>query len=159
MLVARLQADGLPITRLSVSEVHPRKTYIPRHSSPQQGRFRLQCPLVVPPGSVSRLIFRGHHEISYGAGLEGKCFWFDESFEHELEYRGNMPRASLLLDVPHPALLAELRRAQAADDSAAPGFALELEAPSMPRHWELLWAPMTALAREVGVEGRLTVGQ
>merc|ERR1719235_2609480 len=91
--------------RVTVTEVHPPKTHIPRHSSPQQGRLRLLCPLVVPHGSVSRLVFPGHGEKVYETAQEGACWWFDESFEHELLYEGAAPRASLIIDVPHPSLL------------------------------------------------------
>ncbi|CAK0805568.1 unnamed protein product [Prorocentrum cordatum] len=155
-LVGHLRGSGLPMTRLGVSEVHPPRTYIPRHSSPQQGRFRLQCPLVVPLGSKSRLIFRGHHEIAYGSSRAGDCFWFDESFEHEVDYRGRSARASLLLDVPHPALLAELRRLRdPSEDNGSRLLTLELEAPSSPRYWALLWGPMAALARQLGLHAAL----
>jgi len=140
-LTMRLRTGGVPMTRLSVTEVYPPWTYIPKHSSPQQGRLRLLCPLVVPRGSKSRLIFPGHTEATYTTqNHEGACFWFDESFEHEMHYRGPSPRASLLLDMPHPALLAD----------GASELDLEVEAPSLPRFWDLLRGPVAAIASTLG---------
>jgi len=53
-VASRLRASGVPLTRMGITEVHPPRTRIPRHHSPQQGRLRLLCPLSVAPGSRSR---------------------------------------------------------------------------------------------------------
>merc|ERR1712046_158607 len=104
-LVQVLLVRKVPLTRVSVSEVLPPYTRIPRHHSPQQGRIRLICPLEVAEGSSSRLIFPRVAEIVYGSSDHGKCWWFDESWEHEMIYEGDVSRASLVVDVPHPALI------------------------------------------------------
>ena len=126
-LTNMLLQKGVPIVQMKITEVYPPVTNIPRHSSATQGRLRLVCPLDVSKGSTSRLIFPGHTEISYGSEDEGRCIWFDESFEHELRYTGTGPRASLIIDVPHPALR----------DFSSTAL-LELEAPDMPKNWHLL---------------------
>uniref|UniRef100_A0A7S0FWT4 Aspartyl/asparaginy/proline hydroxylase domain-containing protein n=1 Tax=Pyrodinium bahamense TaxID=73915 RepID=A0A7S0FWT4_9DINO len=138
-LVAALLAFGVPLTRLSVTEVYPPETHIPRHHSPQQGRLRLLCPLEVAEGSSSRLVFPGEAELAYGAADRGRCWWFDESFEHELFYEGEAPRASLILDAPHPALV-----------GSSPPLEPELGPPDVDERWPLLWTALAELAEELG---------
>eukprot|EP00747_Dinoflagellata_sp_TGD_P179794 gnl/TRDRNA2_/TRDRNA2_31181_c0_seq1.p1 gnl/TRDRNA2_/TRDRNA2_31181_c0~~gnl/TRDRNA2_/TRDRNA2_31181_c0_seq1.p1 ORF type:complete len:526 (-),score=74.41 gnl/TRDRNA2_/TRDRNA2_31181_c0_seq1:3-1580(-) len=141
-VVTSLREQKVPTTRLSITEVYPPRTYIPRHHSPQQGRLRLLCPLAVPANSYSRLVFPGAAEMAYSSEQQGECQWFDESFEHELHYEGEGPRASLVLDLPHPALL-----------DLSPERRIEplLEAPSLPEHWNFLYGPVLAMARHLGL--------
>eukprot|EP00929_Paragymnodinium_shiwhaense_P015399 TRINITY_DN123494_c0_g1_i1.p1 TRINITY_DN123494_c0_g1~~TRINITY_DN123494_c0_g1_i1.p1 ORF type:complete len:546 (+),score=56.48 TRINITY_DN123494_c0_g1_i1:114-1751(+) len=95
-------ADGTArVLQATLSVVAPPRTAIDWHSSSEHGRLRLQCPLYTPPGSESRLFFRGNESIVY---QQGACFWFDESKEHKLEYTGADYRVSLLIDFFHPAL-------------------------------------------------------
>eukprot|EP00928_Gymnodinium_smaydae_P018672 TRINITY_DN17114_c0_g1_i1.p1 TRINITY_DN17114_c0_g1~~TRINITY_DN17114_c0_g1_i1.p1 ORF type:complete len:293 (-),score=9.58 TRINITY_DN17114_c0_g1_i1:383-1147(-) len=104
-LMVELQHIGLRMTRMAITEVYPPQTRIPKHHSVQQGRLRLLCPIYAPAGSRSRLIFPGSGKVEYSKAQEGKCSWFDESFEHELLYEGSASRSSLIIDVPHPSLL------------------------------------------------------
>lgn len=140
-VMKQLMLNDIPATRLAITEVHPPRTHIPRHLSPQQGRLRLLCPLDVSGDSMSRLFFPGAGEFRYTADHVGICVWFDESFEHELFYEGDAARASLILDVPHPAL----------KEADALGLELEIDAPDVPEHWNFLYGPMVALAKEWNV--------
>eukprot|EP00928_Gymnodinium_smaydae_P033443 TRINITY_DN23960_c0_g1_i1.p1 TRINITY_DN23960_c0_g1~~TRINITY_DN23960_c0_g1_i1.p1 ORF type:complete len:516 (+),score=75.29 TRINITY_DN23960_c0_g1_i1:166-1713(+) len=92
--------DGsVRILQATLSVVAPPLTSIDWHSSSQHGRLRLQCPIHVPPGSESKLFFRGNASVTY---QQWRCFWFDESREHSVEYRGSDYRVSVLIDVFHP---------------------------------------------------------
>lgn len=146
-LAAELQSRGMPLVRMSITEVHPPYTHIPLHSG-QHGRIRLICPLVVPRESRSQLVFPGHAELQYGAESRGRCTWFDESFEHEVYYRGRRPRASLILDAPHPAL---------AEKTPEGSWAMKDVELSSPGHttWDLLTGPLAALSEALQCKGRL----
>merc|ERR1712118_520589 len=67
-----------------------------------QGRYRMHCPLQVPPGSTS-VLTAGHESHEFH---EGECWWFDESHEHSLrfEHPGNAPRISFYIDSVDPSL-------------------------------------------------------
>eukprot|EP00927_Polykrikos_kofoidii_P014730 TRINITY_DN16501_c0_g1_i1.p1 TRINITY_DN16501_c0_g1~~TRINITY_DN16501_c0_g1_i1.p1 ORF type:complete len:515 (+),score=54.74 TRINITY_DN16501_c0_g1_i1:147-1691(+) len=142
-LATGLRKKNVPLTRVCLTEVYPPFTRIPRHHSPQPGRLRLLCPLDVAAGSVSRLIFPGVAELRYGSDDAGRCFWFDESFEHYLEFEGQGPRASIVIDVPHPDLV-----------DRTPPLQPDLEAPEGEFVWSLLWRPLAELAMAYGLKGR-----
>mmetsp|Transcript_61908 Transcript_61908/g.180933 ORF Transcript_61908/g.180933 Transcript_61908/m.180933 type:complete len:486 (+) Transcript_61908:51-1508(+) len=139
-LMVRLRKSGVPLSRVGITEVHPPRTRIARHHSPQQGRLRLLCPLLAAEGSLSRLRFPGAAELAYGAEDKGRCWWFDESFEHELLYEGDAPRSSLILDAPHPALV-----------ESSPPLEPELGPPDTDERWMLLWPVLAQMAEELGI--------
>ncbi|CAJ1453562.1 unnamed protein product, partial [Effrenium voratum] len=106
----RLEENGLRILRVSASlagspEVEPekrRKLYIQPHASPEVGRQRLSCTLLVSPATSSTLRMEGEAPRVYRAG---QCFWFDESLTHEMDFEALGPdtlRATLYLDALHP---------------------------------------------------------
>mmetsp|Transcript_129327 Transcript_129327/g.326536 ORF Transcript_129327/g.326536 Transcript_129327/m.326536 type:complete len:718 (-) Transcript_129327:2-2155(-) len=97
-LLMRLRKRGLEVTQVAVTEVQAPRTLIPAHRS-QQWRLRLVCPLVVPRNSTSILRFPGFGDKVFKAG---ECWWFDESYEHELLYTGLSFRSALFIDVKHP---------------------------------------------------------
>eukprot|EP00928_Gymnodinium_smaydae_P054655 TRINITY_DN38384_c0_g1_i1.p1 TRINITY_DN38384_c0_g1~~TRINITY_DN38384_c0_g1_i1.p1 ORF type:complete len:709 (+),score=63.71 TRINITY_DN38384_c0_g1_i1:42-2168(+) len=131
----KLRRDGFEVTQVAVSEVLGPRTHIPVHGS-EQWRLRLMCPLVVPPNSTSLLIFPG-----YGAEMfeAGKCWWFDESYEHELFYEGSSFRAALLIDLKHPGLDGRAPKGTWTDDwpkRDLPSGVTELRGPMMyQREW------------------------
>ncbi|CAJ1345646.1 unnamed protein product, partial [Effrenium voratum] len=92
----RLEENGLRILRVSASlagspEVEPekrRKLYIQPHASPEVGRQRLSCTLLVSPATSSTLRMEGEAPRVYRAG---QCFWFDESLTHEMDFEALGP--------------------------------------------------------------------
>eukprot|EP00929_Paragymnodinium_shiwhaense_P009153 TRINITY_DN113200_c0_g1_i2.p1 TRINITY_DN113200_c0_g1~~TRINITY_DN113200_c0_g1_i2.p1 ORF type:complete len:502 (+),score=93.26 TRINITY_DN113200_c0_g1_i2:67-1572(+) len=143
-LLHALVLAGFPVSRVGVTEVHPPRTLIPRHHSPQQGRLRLTCPLLVPSGSVSRLAFGRTAELLYSSKDVGECWWIDESFEHELEYEGDQPRATLVIDAPHPALVIP-------EQADAPPLWPQLGAPDIDSPWSYLWTAFAEMAPTFGM--------
>ena len=55
-------------------------THITPHTGPTNKKLRCHLPLVVPPGDKSRIRV-GDQVLPFE---EGKCFVFDDSFEHEV---------------------------------------------------------------------------
>lgn len=99
-LLMQLRRGGFEVTQVAITQVQGPRTHIPAHRS-QQWRLRLVCPLVVPRNSTSLLRFPGFGVQPFRAG---QCWWFDESYEHELIYQGPSFRAALILDLRHPGL-------------------------------------------------------
>lgn len=100
MLLMHFRQEGHEVTQVGITEVRGPRTHIPAHRS-QQWRLRLVCPLVVRGNSTSSLRFPGFGEKIF---KEGECFWFDESYEHEMFYRGASYRSALFMDIRHPGL-------------------------------------------------------
>merc|ERR1712216_678269 len=98
--VQTLKDQGLKIRDVAITEVSGPQSFIPKHRSEMQGRYRLICPLTLANGSRSELRFPGFGVKYYEAG---RCFWFDESYEHEMLHQGEK-RAALFLDVRYPGL-------------------------------------------------------
>lgn len=107
-----MEEQGLRILRASLSlagspevdESHEgrRKLYIQPHASPEIGRMRLSCTLLVSPESFSTLRIENEKPRTY---RQGGCFWFDESMTHEMDFQASGPetlRATLYLDALHP---------------------------------------------------------
>lgn len=85
--------------QVAVTEVDGPSCHVPLHRSRVQERLRMMCPLSVPPNSSSVLRFPGFADRRFQAG---RCWWFDESFEHEMRHKGGT-RSALVFDVVHPA--------------------------------------------------------
>ncbi|KAL3673939.1 hypothetical protein V7S43_001626 [Phytophthora oleae] len=82
------------------------QTHVKRHHGPTNKKLRCHLPLVVPEGK-SRL--RAGDEVVYVQ--EGKCFVFDDSFEHEAwNDDDTRSRIVLIIDVWHPDLNAQERK-------------------------------------------------
>lgn len=76
-------------------------THIKKHNGPTNKKLRCHLPLVVPPNGSCRL--RVGDEIIHAK--EGKCFIFDDSFEHEAWNEDpTHSRIVLIVDVWHPDL-------------------------------------------------------
>lgn len=108
----KMEENGLRILRASLSlagspevdvdDEHRRKVYIQPHASPEIGRMRLSCTLLVSAQTSSTLRLEGERPRVY---RQGKCFWFDESMTHEMDFEATGPdtlRATLYLDALHP---------------------------------------------------------
>ncbi|CAK9009429.1 unnamed protein product [Durusdinium trenchii] len=105
LLRASLSLAGSP--EVEASDMHRRHVYIQPHASPEIGRMRLSCTLVVSPQTSSTLRIEGERPRVY---QPGKCFWFDESMTHEMDFEANGPetlRATLYLDALHPGYYGE----------------------------------------------------
>eukprot|EP00746_Dinoflagellata_sp_MGD_P112209 gnl/MRDRNA2_/MRDRNA2_49186_c0_seq1.p1 gnl/MRDRNA2_/MRDRNA2_49186_c0~~gnl/MRDRNA2_/MRDRNA2_49186_c0_seq1.p1 ORF type:complete len:512 (+),score=79.31 gnl/MRDRNA2_/MRDRNA2_49186_c0_seq1:114-1538(+) len=97
------QAGGLRIARAGFSLVTGPRTVIPRHRSPDQGRARMHCAIRVPGSAESILVFpETNASVQH---RQGECFFFEESFPHEVHYTGptSEPR------VVHPLLITKGR--------------------------------------------------
>ncbi|KAH7481870.1 hypothetical protein PRIC1_009664 [Phytophthora ramorum] len=82
------------------------RTHIKKHHGPTNKKLRCHLPLVVP-GGMCRL--RAGDEVVYAQ--EGKCFVFDDSFEHEAWNDDDArSRIVLIIDVWHPDLSAQERK-------------------------------------------------
>lgn len=76
------------------------QTHIKKHHGPTNKKLRCHLPLVVPQNQCGLRV--GDHEIQVE---EGKCFVFDDSYEHEAWNNDpNHARIVLILDVWHPDL-------------------------------------------------------
>lgn len=73
-------------------------THILKHHGPTNKKLRVHMPLIGAAGSELRVA----DQIVRGA--EGKCFVFDDSFEHEAWHKGDSTRIVLVFDVWHPDL-------------------------------------------------------
>ena len=87
---------------ISLSWLHP-DTHITPHCGPTNTRLRLHMGLKVPPGCSIRVADR---KLVWE---EGKCFIFDDSYEHEVWHQGTSERIVLLMDLWHPDLTADQR--------------------------------------------------
>jgi len=85
-------------TQAMITEVTGPRSFISKHRSASQDRIRLVCPLAQPNGSVSELRFPGFGQVQYKSG---HCFWFDESYEHEMLHTGPT-RQAIIFDFHHP---------------------------------------------------------
>eukprot|EP00929_Paragymnodinium_shiwhaense_P053757 TRINITY_DN26931_c0_g1_i1.p1 TRINITY_DN26931_c0_g1~~TRINITY_DN26931_c0_g1_i1.p1 ORF type:complete len:667 (+),score=87.18 TRINITY_DN26931_c0_g1_i1:156-2156(+) len=98
-LLSEIHESGTPVLQAAISEVRGPTTMIPLHRSGEQGRLRLACTLTTPEKGDSLLHLPRIGEIAY---REGACFWFDESFEHEVMHNLEGSRATLFMDISHP---------------------------------------------------------
>ena len=73
-------------------------THIKPHWGPYNTRLRCHLGLVVPEGVWIRV---GEERRTW---QEGKCLFFDDSFDHEVRHEGNETRYVLILDIWHPDL-------------------------------------------------------
>jgi aspartate beta-hydroxylase len=81
-------------------------THVKKHHGPTNKKLRCHLPLVVPE---SRCRLRAGDEIVNAQ--EGKCFVFDDSFEHEAWNDDDArSRIVLIIDVWHPDLSAQERK-------------------------------------------------
>jgi hypothetical protein len=87
-----------------LSRLEPGTCIVP-HCGFSNARLRVHLPL--RPASGATLSVAGH-TLSWEYG---RCIVFDDSFEHEVRHDGDQPRLVLLLDMFHPALGTEERKA------------------------------------------------
>ena len=81
-------------------------SHIGAHCGPTNCRLRVHLGIVVPNGCRMRV----HEEVR--PWVQGKCFVFDDSFEHEVWHDGDETRLVLICDIWHPDLAThEARRA------------------------------------------------
>jgi len=97
--------EDLPLARISghapeifFSVLEP-GTHIPPHFGLGNYKLAIHLPLVLPGNCAIRV---GNETREWE---EGKCLIFDDSFQHEAWNKSRQPRAVLILDVWHPALL------------------------------------------------------
>lgn len=76
-------------------------THLEPHCGPTNARLRCHLGLHVPEGCTIRV---GDELRRWQAG---KCFIFDDSFEHEVWHTGTEVRSVLVLDIWHPELTRE----------------------------------------------------
>ena len=69
-------------------------------AGPTNRKLRCHLPLIVPEGGLCRLRV-GDQTVTLE---EGKCYLFDDSFEHEAFNDADTPRVVLIIDVWHPDL-------------------------------------------------------
>ncbi|RLN84048.1 hypothetical protein BBJ28_00008222 [Nothophytophthora sp. Chile5] len=82
------------------------RTHIKKHHGPTNKKLRCHLPLVVPRGQCR---LRAGEETIHVE--EGKCFVFDDSFEHEAwNDDATHSRIVLIIDVWHPDLSAQERK-------------------------------------------------
>ncbi|KUF64863.1 Aspartyl/asparaginyl beta-hydroxylase [Phytophthora nicotianae] len=82
------------------------RTHIKKHHGPTNKKLRCHLPLVVPEGKCR---LRVGDEVVYMQ--EGKCFVFDDSFEHEAwNDDDTRSRIVLIIDVWHPDLSVQERK-------------------------------------------------
>lgn len=98
-----MQLDG-HAPRALFSIVAPGTHVMPRHGV-TNARLTTSLPLQVPPGCTFSVGGVEH------ALREGQCFTFDDTFEHELWNRSDLPCAVLSFDTWHPDLTAVERAA------------------------------------------------
>jgi aspartyl/asparaginyl beta-hydroxylase (cupin superfamily) len=91
-------------------------THLEPHCGPTNARLRCHLGLKVPDGCSIRV------GAETRLWTEGKCFVFDDSFEHEVWHLGTEVRTVLVFDIWHPdltveeiAAIAELTRLSAAN--------------------------------------------
>lgn len=92
------EASSLGMTSLSV--VYP-GTHIVPHCGPTNARLRVHLCIAVADGAYLEV---GGEKLYW---TEGKCIVFDDSFEHQVWHRGQLPRIVLIFDVWHPDLSPE----------------------------------------------------
>ena len=139
----RMEEKGLRILRASLSlagspevdvdDEHRRKVYIQPHASPEIGRMRLSCTLLVSAQTSSTLRLEGERPRVY---RQGKCFWFDESMTHEMDFEATGPdtlRATLYLDALHPGYYQEREMQYYPSENSLPWWQTILE--KMGRVW------------------------
>jgi len=73
-------------------------THIKPHWGPYNTRLRCHLGLIVPEGVSIRV---SEETRSWS---EGKCIFFDDSFDHEVRHTGRETRYVLILDIWHPDL-------------------------------------------------------
>ncbi|EEY65521.1 aspartyl/Asparaginyl beta-hydroxylase, putative [Phytophthora infestans T30-4] len=82
------------------------RTHVKKHHGPTNKKLRCHLPLVVPEGKCR--LRAGDEVVDV---QEGKCFIFDDSFEHEAwNDNGSRSRIVLIIDVWHPDLSAQERK-------------------------------------------------
>lgn len=97
-IAQRLGAEGLLVGDAKFSLMAPQTSVVP-HCGPTNTRLRVHLGLSgVPRTSMT---VADHHTLTWA---EGKAFCFDDSFEHQVEHAGELPRLIFLMDVWHPEL-------------------------------------------------------
>lgn len=79
-------------------------TEIKPHCGPVNTRLRYHLPIAIDDKAWMRV------DEEKRSWKSGECFVFDDSFEHEVQHHGSLPRVVLLVDCWHPALSAPERR-------------------------------------------------
>jgi len=99
-----------PVTTRLLAELGPRSythaffsaltpgTHIIKHHGPTNKKLRVHLPLVGAAGSSLRVA------ETHVDNVDGHCFCFDDSFEHEAWHKGDATRVVLVFDVWHPDL-------------------------------------------------------
>lgn len=97
--VAAIEAIGDQYDHAFFSALAP-QTHIKKHHGPTNKKLRCHLPLVVPEGQSRLRVGDQVIEVQ-----EGKCFLFDDSFEHEAwNDDPKHSRIVLIVDVWHPDL-------------------------------------------------------
>ncbi|HYW53975.1 MAG TPA: aspartyl/asparaginyl beta-hydroxylase domain-containing protein [Dongiaceae bacterium] len=95
--------------------------HVDAHAGPTSTKIRVHLGLVVPPGAEMRV---GTETRSWA---EGRCLAFDDSWDHEVFNLADRARSVLLVDVWHPDLTPEERRALSAAPEPSPALHFERE--------------------------------
>ncbi|OWZ17620.1 Aspartyl/Asparaginyl beta-hydroxylase [Phytophthora megakarya] len=102
---AVIEAIGDHYDHSFFSALAPR-THVKKHHGPTNKKLRCHLPLVVPEGQCR--LRAGEEVVDV---QEGKCFIFDDSFEHEAWNEDDTrSRIVLIIDVWHPDLSAQERK-------------------------------------------------
>jgi hypothetical protein len=83
-------------------------THITPHTGPTNKKLRCHLPLLVPPGGLSRIRV-GDETVVFE---EGKCFVFDDSFEHEVWNDAGAWRVRPVSPAPQSRCAAHVTRAR-----------------------------------------------
>ncbi len=94
------ETDGAGV--VSINWLYP-NSHIVSHCGASNARLRIQLGLQSDPKAVIRI------NDEFQTWEDGKCFVFDDSFEHEVWHFGNTPRVVLICDIHHPDVPPERR--------------------------------------------------
>mmetsp|Transcript_27340 Transcript_27340/g.88282 ORF Transcript_27340/g.88282 Transcript_27340/m.88282 type:complete len:350 (+) Transcript_27340:347-1396(+) len=119
-----MEANGLQLLRVGASVMGGPEfekvshVYFQPHASEIQGRMRLSCTLLVSAGTTTVMRMDGEEPRIY---KEGECFWFDESFTHEVDFSATGPetlRVVVYWDALHPGYYARPHEVEASEEGA-----------------------------------------
>lgn len=96
-ILASRPAEAWDAGVVSINWLYP-NSHIAAHCGASNARLRVQLGLRSDPKAVIRI--GGEFQV----WEEGKCFVFDDSFEHEVWHFGTSPRIALICDIHHPDL-------------------------------------------------------
>jgi len=81
-------------------------TQVHKHCGPTNARLRIHLGLDELGSKGAHLSVAGGHHLVW---REGKCFCFDDSWEHTVHHNGTLPRLVFVFDLNHPDLPSEQR--------------------------------------------------